>query len=74
MNKTIQPIAEVDHRAREVLIRELGIADTLRFLGQFRTGMGDYTVERRQRLDDLSLEGIVKEIKTTRRKPRRTNG
>jgi hypothetical protein len=74
MIKAIQPIAEVDHRAREILVRELGIADTLRFLGQFRTGAGDYTAERKKPFEDLSLEDIVSEIKAKRRKSRRKNG
>jgi hypothetical protein len=33
MSAIIRPLAEIDRRAREVLIRELGVADTLWFLG-----------------------------------------
>ena len=72
MSTVIRPIAEIDRRAREVLTRDLGIVDTLRFLGQFRTGSGDYTAERGEWLDDLSLEDIVSGIKSKRRKARRT--
>jgi hypothetical protein len=74
MNAAIRPLAEVSQRAREILIREMGVVDTLRFLSQFRTGAGDYTKERGQWLDDLSLDEIVSEIKAKKRKPRRTNG
>lgn len=74
MNAAIRPLAEVSQQAREILIREMGVVDTLRFLSQFRTGDGDYTKERGQWLDDLSLDEIVSEIKATKRKHRRTHG
>ena len=70
----LRPIADVDRRAREVLTRDLGIVDTLRFLSQFQAGSGDYTAERGKWLDDLSLEEIVSGIKDRRRKPRRSKG
>jgi hypothetical protein len=72
MSTVIRPIAEIDRRAREILTRDLGIVDTLRFLGQFRPGSGDYTAERGEWLDRLYLEEIVSEIKGKRRKGRRT--
>jgi len=72
MSTVIRPIAEIDRRAREILTRDLGIVDTLRFLGQFRSGSGDYTAERGEWLDNLSLEEIVFEIKGKRRRARRT--
>jgi len=72
MSTVIRPIAEIDRRAREILTRDLGIVDTLRFLGQFRSGSGDYTAERGKWLDDLTLDEIVSEIKTKKRKARRT--
>ena len=72
MSTVIRPIADIDRQAREILTRDLGIVDTLRFLGQFRSGNGDYTAERGEWLDALSLEGIVTEIKGKRLKARRT--
>jgi hypothetical protein len=74
MSAVIRPIADVDRRAREILTRDLGVVDTLRFLGQFGAGSGDYTAERGKWLDGLSLEMIVSEIKSKRRKIRRTKG
>jgi len=74
MSAVIRPIAEIDRRAREVLTRELGVVDTLRFLAQFWSGSGDYTAERGRWLDDLSLGEIVSAIKGKRRKTRRTRG
>lgn len=74
MSMTIRPLAQVSQQAQEILIRELGVVDTIRFLGQFRTGGGDYTKGRSQWLDDLSLDEIVSEIKAKRRKHRRSKG
>jgi hypothetical protein len=44
----------------------MGIVDALRFLSQFSSGTGDYTKERKQWLDDLSVEQITSEIKAKR--------
>jgi hypothetical protein len=74
MNAPIRPLAELNQKATEILIREMGVVDAHRFLGQFRLGSGDYTSERGQWLDELSLEQIVSEIKAKRRRPRRTKG
>jgi hypothetical protein len=62
---TIQtmPLVEVTRRAIEVLTRELGPADTVRFINQFTTGSGDYTAEREALFADKTLEQIVTEIK-----------
>jgi hypothetical protein len=72
MNEVIRPLAEVNRQATKILIRVLGVVDAHRFLSQFRSGSGNYTKERDQWFDDLSLEQIVSEIKGKRRKSRRT--
>lgn len=66
MTPEITPLAEINQRATSVLIREIGVVDTLRFLGQFRSGSGNYTQDRRQWLDNLSLHEITAEIKAKR--------
>jgi hypothetical protein len=43
---TISNPAELRRRGIEVLVRELGYADAMRFLQQFGAGRGDYTAER----------------------------
>ncbi len=60
------PLAELTRRAVAILTRELGPAETLRFLDQFGTGRGDYTAERDQLLAGLTLDQVVADI--TRRK------
>lgn len=53
MTVSTEPLSEINHEAIRVLVRELGIVRALRFLGQYRTGVGDYTAERHQWLDSL---------------------
>jgi hypothetical protein len=72
MKARIRPLAEINREAEAILIREMGVVKAMRFLSQFRAGSRDYTKERGQWLDDLSLDQIVSEIKARRRKPRKT--
>jgi hypothetical protein len=64
----IQPIADVTNRAKHVLIQELGVIDTMRFLNQFRMGDGDYTVERESLFKNDSVKSIVADIKAQRKR------
>ncbi len=59
MSVSVKPLAEITHEAVSLLSREMGVADTLRFLGQFASGTGSYTEERDALLGDLTLEEIV---------------
>ena len=63
MTVQTKPLAEVTRRAIEVLARELGAADTLRFVNQFTTGFGNYTEEREKLFADDTLDQIVGAIK-----------
>lgn len=67
MSIEIRPLSEINKQATEILDREMGVVDTLRFLSQFSSGSGDYTKERKQWLDSLSLEQITSEIKARRK-------
>lgn len=66
MSFRIQSLAEITSRARNALIQELGVVDTLRFLNQFRAGSGDYTTEREQLFKGESVKSIVADIKAQR--------
>ena len=68
MSIQIQPIARITHRATHALIQELGVVDTIRFLNQFRVGSGNYTAEREQLFEGMSVKDIVAEIKARRTK------
>ena len=58
MSVSVRPLAEVTHQAITLLSREMGVADTLRFLSQFNAGAGNYTEEREAWVGDLSLDEI----------------
>jgi hypothetical protein len=70
MTTQTKPLAEVTHRAIEILTRELGAADTLRFVGQFTTGYGDYTAEREALFANRTLDEMIAEIKAPAGAPR----
>lgn len=59
MSTPVRPLAEVTQRAIAVLVRELGAADTARFLHQFGVGYGDYTKEREALFGHLSVDAII---------------
>ena len=61
-----KPLAEVTRQAIAILQRELGATDTLRFVNQFTTGLGDYTAERGELFANDTLEQIVAAIKSKR--------
>ncbi len=45
-----RPLSEINEQAIRLLVREMGPADAVRFCGQFTTGYGDYTKERKRQL------------------------
>ena len=63
MNAHIQPLSEVTQKATSVLIRAIGVVDTIRFLNQFRVGAGNYTAEREHLFKGMSVKDIVEDIK-----------
>ncbi len=50
---------ELTYRGFQALVQGLGYVDAVRFLKQFDQGHGDYTKERAQWLDTLSLNEIL---------------
>ncbi len=61
-----RPLTEITQEAIRLLLREMGIVNTLRFLNQYTTGYGNYTEEREQRFGRLTLDEIIAEIKKDR--------
>jgi hypothetical protein len=53
---------EINHIGYKALMEALGFDGTMRFLRQFEPGRGDYTMDRRQWLDALTLEEVSSEI------------
>jgi hypothetical protein len=63
MAREPKPLAEITQDALRVLCREIGVVNTVRFVGQFSTGYGNYTEEREQLFADMTLDDIVSQIK-----------
>lgn len=62
-----RPLIEINQQALNLLYRELGVIDTVRFLKQFTQGYGNYTQEREVLFADKSLDDIVNEIEKRRK-------
>ncbi len=61
-----KPLAEVTQNAIRILLREIGPVDTVRFVGQFTAGYGNYTEERDTLFADMTLDDMIAEIKRLR--------
>jgi len=59
MNIQVKPLSEITRHAIDLLSKEMGIVDTVRFLNQFTTGYGNYTEERNALFKDLTLDEIL---------------
>ena len=64
----VRPLIEVNQQAINLLYKELGVVDAVRFLKQFTQGYGNYTRERETIFANQSLDDIVKEIEKRRKK------
>lgn len=64
MNMQARPVSEISRRATHILFKEMGVVDTIRFLNQFSMGKGDYTKERKNWLDDISLDEAISEMRS----------
>jgi hypothetical protein len=53
--------AELRRRGLDILVRELGYVNAMRFLSQYETGQGDYTRDRDQLLPNWSVTEMVRE-------------
>jgi hypothetical protein len=59
-------LADINSQAYELLFRELGPVDAVRFLNQFHLGSGNYTEERRAWAEKLTVDDIARQIKQLR--------
>lgn len=62
MSITAKPLSEITEEAIAILSREMGVANTLRFLSQFTAGNGNYTEDR----EDIPVEEIFAEARRRR--------
>ena len=62
MNVEIKPMMLVNKDATNILIRGIGVVDTIRFLNQFSIGYGNYTEERQKMVDSMTLDDVFSGI------------
>lgn len=62
----IKSLNEINAEAIQLLARELGVANTARFIRQFSTGSGNYTEERKLLFENESLDELLEQIRARR--------
>jgi hypothetical protein len=65
----VRPLSDINEEAIRLLSREMGAADTARFISQFTTGLGNYTEERKELFEGLTLEEAAREIRERKEDP-----
>jgi len=63
---------DIQKRAFRILLREMGLAETLRFNMTYERGSGDYARERSQYFKDTTVDELYDEILSRRNKQRAT--
>jgi hypothetical protein len=63
------PLAEITKEALQVLYKEIGVVNTIRFVNQFTTGYGNYTDERKALFADMTLDNLLAEMSKAKHKP-----
>ncbi|HKQ48104.1 MAG TPA: hypothetical protein VJZ71_08555 [Phycisphaerae bacterium] len=58
---TISNPVELRRRGLEVLVRELGFVNAMRFMLQYESGVGDYTRERQKMIPHLGIDKLIEE-------------
>ena len=61
-----KPLAEVTPTAIRVLCKEIGLVDTMRFVGQFTVGSGNYAEENNTLFADMTPDDMITEIQRKR--------
>lgn len=65
-----RPLSEITQEAISILLREIGVINTVRFLNQFTGGYGNYTKDRPEMFGRLTVDEIVTAIEKDRVKPK----
>lgn len=61
-----QPLAEVTNQALRLLLAELGVVNTARFLSQYTVGLGDSVTEKDQLVGTLTVAEIAAAIRQSK--------
>ena len=60
---------ELQKAGLSLLAQELGTVGFIRFMQQFQPGRGNYTIDRRQWLDHLSVEDVLQLVQAEQDQP-----
>lgn len=60
-------LTELRNKGYEVLVKELGQIDTIRFLQEMGWGSGDYTKERQNSLKNVTRDDFWRDIQQLRK-------
>jgi len=63
MKTATRSISEISRQATDILFKEMGVVETIRFLNQFSIGRGDYTKDRAKWLDKITMDDAIAQIK-----------
>jgi hypothetical protein len=61
-----RPLTEITETALRLLIQEIGVVNTVRFINQFNMGSGDSVAEKERLFDTMTVEQIVTTMRQTR--------
>jgi len=61
---------EIQKKAFRILLKEMGLAETLRFHMSYERGSGDYARDRSQYFKDTTVDELYGEILSSRKKKR----
>jgi hypothetical protein len=61
---------EIQKKAFRILLKEMGLAETLRFHMSYERGSGDYARNRSQYFKDTTVDELYGEILSSRKKKR----
>lgn len=64
MKTATRPASEINRRATLILFKEIGVVETIRFLNQFTLGNGDYTKNRGEWLNQITMDDAIAQIKS----------
>ena len=59
-------LTEITEKALRLLIQEMGVVNTTRFINQFHTGTGDSVVEKERLYGAMTVEEITTAIRKTK--------
>ena len=59
-------LAEIKTKGWNALVKELGYAGATKFILLYEPGEGNYTKERKELFEGVTIEEIIKEIKESR--------